>query len=275
MFSKLATTVVFLSSFTSVALSHSFVQQIWANGVHYDGWDANGDLSAYPSTTPAWFTANRGGGPINPFELRDPMIICARGGSNANTSAPVSPGTDVRVRWWMAGQTWPRGHHGPVIDYIAPCNGPCSKVDMTTLKFVKIAQRGWIDSSDPGNDGEGNWATDLIIDNDGQWNIRIPSGLAPGEYVLRHELVALHPAGKSTGPYSKEGAEFYPQCINLKVTGSGTKQVTGGVDARTLYTGGEPGFMLNIHETGPSHPDYVVPGPAVWSGALTARSFEA
>ncbi|PVH95596.1 lytic polysaccharide monooxygenase [Periconia macrospinosa] len=275
MLSTLPTSLFFFSSLTSVAFGHSMVQEIWANGVHYNGWDPNGDLSAYPNTTPGWYTTNTGGGPVNPVDARNRPIICAPGGSNANFSAPVAPGTDVRVRWFQAGQSWPRGHHGPIINYIAACNGPCSTVDMTTLKFVKISQKGWIDATSPGNDNEGNWATDELIANDGQWTIRIPSGLKAGEYVLRHELIALHVAFTSTGPYSATGAEFYPQCVSLKVTGSGTKTITGGVDARTLYTGAEPGLTVNIHTSGPSHPNYVIPGPAIWSGALSARSFEA
>jgi cellulase len=61
------------------------------------------------------------------------------------------------------------------------------------------------------------------------------------------------------------GAEFYPQCINLKITGNGTKSVRGGVDARTLYTGAESGVAYRtLHETR-QHVDYVVPGPRLWS----------
>lgn len=94
----------------------------------------------------------------------------------------------------------------------------------------------------------------------------MPPNLAPGEYVLRHEIIALHVAFTSTGPYSLDGAEFYPQCVSLQVDGTGTKAITGGVDARTLYKGNEPGLTLNIH-TSPDHAGYVIPGPPVWTGA--------
>lgn len=96
--------------------------------------------------------------------------------------------------------------------------------------------------------------------------MRIPARLAPGEYVLRHEIIALHVAFTSTGPYSLDGAEFYPQCVSLKVLGEGEVAITGGVDARTLYRGDEPGLVLNIHST-PDHSDYVMPGPAIWTAA--------
>ena len=84
--------------------------------------------------------------------------------------------------------------------------------------------------------------------------------------MLRHEIIALHVAFTSTGPYSLDGAEFYPQCVSLKVEGSGTKTITGGVDARSLYKGNEPSLTLNIHST-PDHEGYVIPGPPLWTEA--------
>ncbi|KAF2865792.1 glycoside hydrolase [Massariosphaeria phaeospora] len=107
----------------------------------------------------------------------------------------------------------------------------------------------------------------MIADN-GTWPVRVPSNLKAGEYVIRHELIALHVANNAIGQgdYPADGAEFYPQCVTIKVPGTGTKVITGGVDARTLYKGSEPGLAINIHTTN-MHWDYQFPGPAVWSGA--------
>lgn len=44
----------------------------------------------------------------------------------------------------------------------------------------------------------------------------IPQNLAPGNYLIRHEIIALHLA-TSVG-----GAEFYPSCAQVKVGGSGS-----------------------------------------------------
>jgi len=63
------------------------------------------------------------------------------------------------------------------------------------------------------------------------------------------------------------GAELYPACINLAVTGNGTKVVADGVDARTFYTGAEPGLAYKTLHTTREHGDYVIPGPKMWSGA--------
>jgi cellulase len=259
--------IVVFSALCSVTFGHSLVADIWADGVHYDGFDPNVNLNAYPSNTPGWYTTNVGGSPLYPIDTDQPQIICAKGGSNANTSVPVTAGTDVRLRWWQVNVSWPSSHHGPIINYLAPCNGPCSKVDITTLKFVKISERGFVRQT---NESEGYWAADELITDDGSWNIRIPAQLAPGEYVLRHEIIALHVAFTGTGAYSSSGAEFYPQCVSLKVEGSGTEEIVGGVDARTFYNGSEPSLRLNIHE-GFDHSNFVIPGPLLWTGAGTTK----
>ena len=71
-----------------------------------------------------------------------------------------------------------------------------TSLEVTGLRWFKIAEEGW----DPVSDV---WAVDRLIANNGRWDIRIPNCIAPGEYLLRHELVALHAAG--TYP----GAQFY------------------------------------------------------------------
>ena len=97
---------------------------------------------------------------------------------------------------------WPESHHGPVIDYLAPCsNGDCTTVDKTSLKFFKIAEAGLIsDTTAPGS-----WASDQLIANNNSWSITIPAKIAPGPYVLRHEMIALHSANNANG------AQNYPQ----------------------------------------------------------------
>jgi cellulase len=63
------------------------------------------------------------------------------------------------------------------------------------------------------------------------------------------------------------GPEFYPQCLNFKVTGSGTKTLPTGTAAKSLYRGDEPGLTIkNLHTTA-EHADYIIPGPALWTGA--------
>jgi len=152
----------------------------------------------------------------------------------------------------MEWNTWPESHHGPVIDYMAKCNGDCATVDKTTLEFFKIAEKGIVDNTA----APGTWASDQLIANNNSWSITIPSTIAPGNYVLRHEIIALHSAGNA------DGAQNYPQCINLEVTGSGT-DVPVGTLGEALYTETDPGILVNIYTTGLT---YTIPGPAIYSG---------
>ncbi len=46
--------------------------------------------------------------------------------------------------------------------------------------------------------------------------VTLPSNLAPGNYIIRHEIIALQLA------QSEGGAEFYPSCTQLKVGGDQT-----------------------------------------------------
>jgi cellulase len=100
------------------------------------------------------------------------------------------------------------------------------------------------------------WASQKLIDNGNSWTTTIPKSLAPGNYVVRHEIIALH------GASSANGAQNYPQCFNLKVTGSGTANPTG-VAGTALYKSTDPGIHFNPYTTITSYP---MPGPTVWTG---------
>ena len=52
--------------------------------------------------------------------------------------------------------------------------------------------------------------------NGNVYSTNLPDNLAPGEYLVRHEIIALHLAT------TKGKAEFYPSCQQIKVGGNGT-----------------------------------------------------
>jgi cellulase len=78
-----------------------------------------------------------------------------------------------------------------MITYLANCNGPCETVDKTTLKFFKIDQLGLVDPTVL----DGYWGSDIMIANNNSWSVVIPPSIATGNYVVRHETIALHSAG--------------------------------------------------------------------------------
>jgi cellulase len=45
--------------------------------------------------------------------------------------------------------------------------------------------------------------------------------LAPGNYLVRSEIIALHEADAAYNVNPARGAQFYMECIQLQVTGNG------------------------------------------------------
>jgi hypothetical protein len=77
-------------------------------------------------------------------------------------------------------------------------------------------------------------------------NVTIPSTLAPGNYLLRSEIIALHLAT------TLGGAEFYPSCIQLSVGGSqiGAPTCSEEVTFPGGYSDTDPGILApNVRET--------------------------
>ena len=185
-------------------------------------------------------------GPVEDVSSSD--ITCNKGATAAPISAPVTAGSDVSFFW----TTWPESHRGPAMTYMAKCPGSCSDADPTTLSFFKIDEAGL--------NADGTWASDDLIANNGTYTSTIPSDIAPGNYIIRHELLALHSAGTSGG------AQFYPMCANVEVTGSGTAN-PAGVKFPGAYAASDEGILVNIYNNPTS---YVIPGPAVYGGGASA-----
>ncbi|KAJ0417650.1 glycosyl hydrolase family 61-domain-containing protein [Aspergillus carlsbadensis] len=244
-------TYLSLASLLATAAAHGHVTNIVVNGVYYAGWDINSyPYMETPPVVAAWGTPNTGGGPMDVSSgYTNPDLICSLNATNAQGHVTVAAGDKINLQW----TEWPDTHHGPVIDYLASCNGACETVDKTALEFFKIDGVGLVDNSAV----PGVWGDDQLIDNNNSWMVQIPESIAPGNYVLRHEIIALHSAG------TEGGAQNYPQCFNLQITGSGTDEPTGTLGTE-LYTLDEAGILVNIYS---SLDSYEVPGPALYSGA--------
>lgn len=81
---------------------------------------------------------------------------------------------------------------------------------------------------------------------------------------MRHEIFALHIADKIGG------AQSYPQCINLKITGSGT-EAPEGIGAMKFYGEKDVGILIDIWGFNGT---YVIPGPRIWDGATDSGAGE-
>jgi cellulase len=66
------------------------------------------------------------------------------------------------------------------------------------------------------------------------------------------------------------GAQNYPFCFNLAISGNGTDK-PAGVLATTFYTAKNSGIMYHF-DGPPPLPAYTIPSPALYSGAITTVS---
>jgi cellulase len=229
-------------SLAAAVKAHGHIASVIADGVEYPG-AVPGNV---PADTVGWTANNLDNGFVEPNSVGGNDIACHKSATPGSEGATVAAGGSVTLQW----NTWPESHHGPVIDYIAKVDGDFSSASAGSLQFAKIAEAGLVSGNNPGT-----WASDELIANGNAWTVDIPSSLAPGNYVLRHEIIALHAAGQPNG------AQFYPQCVNLVVTGGGSATPSGST-ASSLYSANDPGVVFNLYEAFTSYP---IPGPSVWS----------
>lgn len=238
----LVAAVVPLLALASSVSAHGFITSIDAGGTSYPGADPNNPNDE----SPGWQAQNTDNGFVAPSDFSTAAIACHKEAVAPSVAASVAAGDVMRLTW----NTWPDSHHGPVLDYLAPCSD-CSSADAESLSFVKLDEAGLVSGSNPGT-----WATDELMDDSFSWDVTIPSDLAEGTYVLRHEIIALHSAAQ------EDGAQSYPQCINIEVTGGGSATPDDGEPATSFYTPSDPGIQFNLYEDFDSYP---IPGPEVWA----------
>ncbi|KAI9689311.1 MAG: hypothetical protein M1822_009961 [Bathelium mastoideum] len=238
----------------STVAAHGQVSGIVANGLFYEGYSPSMQYSNPAPVVIGWsIPEDLSNGFVASSDLTSPDVICHVNATPAQGHANVAAGDVVELQW----TPWPSSHHGPVIDYLANCNGPCESVDKTKLEFFKIDGVGLTND----NPVPGTWATDELIANNNSWVVTIPKDIAPGNYVLRHEIIALHSAEEAGG------AQLYPHCVNLAITGSGTDKPTGTLGT-ALYKEADPGIEVNIYA---SLASYVIPGPSPIASAVSMK----
>jgi cellulase len=238
-----------LATLASTVSAHGHLQSVGASGTIYAGFN---NSILYSNTKPdliAWSDTVKDNGYVSDYT--SPDMICHAGAGNAKLAAPVNGGDTVTFNW----DTWPTSHHGPVITYLAKCDGDCADADKASLKWFKIDAVGIVS----GDSNTGTWASDKLIANQFKWDVKIPDSIASGNYVARHEIIALHSAN------NVGGAQNYPQCINLEVKSSGS-DVPEGVVGTELYTAQDKGIFVNIYYPGFQADEYDMPGPALYTG---------
>ncbi|KAF8880640.1 glycoside hydrolase family 61 protein [Infundibulicybe gibba] len=162
---------------------------------------------------------------------QNPAVNCGPNAQASSLIADAQPGSQFTFDW-TAGNLAPWPHNtGPMLTYMASCGATtCDKFDSSKAQWFKIQQVG--------RKANGEWAqADLM--NGAKAEVTLPSNIAPGNYLIRHEIIALHLA---TAP---GGAEFYASCTQLKVGGNqkGVPAASELVSLPGAYSDTDPGIL--------------------------------
>ncbi|KAK7205290.1 glycosyl hydrolase family 61-domain-containing protein [Myxozyma melibiosi] len=237
--------------FVASVAAHGWVKDLlvddeWYTGSlpYYDSWQ---------SPTPeriVWSFWSAGNNPVT--NVTSSAVTCNLDAQTAAITADINAGDNITFYW----TDWIVSHKGPVITYLANCDGPCEDLtDPTTLSYFKIDEAGYYEDDDV-------WASDNLRTNNNSWTVTIPSDIASGFYLIRHEIIAVHLA------YEEGKAEIYPMCANLKITGSGSAEPSG-VSFPGAYQETDPGLFINIYW---EFSTYQIPGPTLYTPAATSTS---
>ncbi|KAK7938067.1 glycosyl hydrolase family 61-domain-containing protein [Apiospora aurea] len=185
--------------------------------------------------------------------LDTPNLVCNVNGAKAAPAFVTAAAGDTVTFEWMHDKKGDDiidgSHKGPIITYIAPYTDDAG----TGPIWSKIDEEGL---------AGGKWAVDNLIAAKGKKDVKIPADLKAGKYLVRQEIIALHEADAAPTANGR-GAQFYPACAQLDITGAGAAVPDQKFDINS-YQGTDPGIKFNIYGGATS---YKIPGPAVWSAA--------
>ncbi|KAL1674324.1 glycoside hydrolase family 61 protein [Schizophyllum commune] len=240
--------------------AHGYVSSITIDGEEHKGPNVAdgeaGDCVKY---------AIRAVNTIDPVKgASNPDILCGPGAKATAQYADAKPGSDIEVQWvGGGGQKWPH-EVGPLLTYLAACpDSACDSWDAKDAQWFKIDEQGMRE--------DGTWVhQDLMQGLPAK--LTLPTTLAPGAYLLRHEIIALHNA------INKGGAEFYESCAQIKVAGGDDDDADDGAKMQRreegkpdeselvtfpgAYKDDDKGILVDAYDLA-SPDDYVFPGPPV------------
>jgi hypothetical protein len=201
-----------------------------------------------------WSNRKRDTGFLTPHDFASPDFACHKNWRNADSSAPVSAGGTIKFKWDTI------NHPGDVITYLANCRGPCETVKPDALRFFKIEESGLLRNGRHRDNG-GYWAINKLYDDANSWTVTLPTDIVPGNYVIRHEAIALQFADN---PMS---SQHYIFCASLQINGGGGSVDPSGLPASQLYDPEHPGLHLNIRLPNCTVDTYQIPGPPLYNKA--------
>ncbi|KZM22603.1 Lytic cellulose monooxygenase (C1-hydroxylating) [Ascochyta rabiei] len=235
--------VLAVAAASQLASAHTTVWNILVNGKDAGvGNSQGGYIDSPPNNNPV-------------TDVTSSAMTCNVAGVKAAKSIAVKGGDKIAFQWHhdsnqASDDIIASSHKGPIMVYASKAG--------SSYSWTKIWEDGYTD---------GKWAVDKLIAGSytgkaGQHDLTLPN-LAPGEYVLRPEINALHEGDR------QGGAQFYMECVHIKVEGSGTAVLPAGVSFPGAYKATDPGVLFNIYS---GFTSYTAPGPKVWNGASSGSA---
>ncbi|KAJ6451708.1 glycoside hydrolase family 61 protein [Mycena vitilis] len=202
------------------------------------------------STTPAWVNVRQ----TNNFQTLAPVLDVTSPDFRCYDSATAGTASTIAV---AAGSTLGIAcdqtiyHPGVVNVYMAKApSGNVSSFAGDGAVWFKVYQITAVT--------DGGSSISFPAQNLASVSFTLPESLPTGQYLVRMEALALHSAS------TFQGAQWYLSCGQVSVTGGGSGTPGPLVSIPGVYTGNEPGILINIYSPVPAN--YTQPGPAVWTG---------
>jgi hypothetical protein len=240
-------TVAVIAGFAALANAHATWQQLWKNGKDLESTCArlppsNSPIEDYTSTA---LQCN-----VNPAPASGK---CGFAAGDTVTIEMHQHNSRLCTEEGIGGAHW-----GPVLAYMSKVEDAATADGSS--EFFKIYENTW--KKAPGSTQGDNdyWGTKDLNYNCGKLDFTIPEDIAPGDYLLRAEAIALHAASSSGG------AQHYVTCYQVTVTGDGTA-TPAGVKFPEAYSKTGPGLGFSIHQ---DMTEYPAPGPALYARGTEA-----
>ncbi|KAH8833434.1 glycoside hydrolase [Flagelloscypha sp. PMI_526] len=234
---------VALVTLTVAALAHAHhtMQYVWINGVDQG---KNVGIRIPPNNNPV-------------TDVTSTDITCNVGGTSGSSVSTLSvpSGATISFEWHQHDQRTGEdplagGHRGPIQVYIAKAPSTAASFNGQGAVWTKLFSAGLLNATSQ------YWESDLVNTSSGKHDVKLPTSLPAGEYLLRAEHIALHVAS------SYPGAQFYVGCAQIKISSGGSAS-PAKVSLPGAYKGSDPGITVNIYNNLQS---YTAPGPSVWTG---------
>ncbi|KAJ7609384.1 glycoside hydrolase, partial [Mycena polygramma] len=192
----------------------------------------------------------------NNLPIKDPRsldLTCGRSAAPATQLAAAKPGDVIKLGWKTLAEGGRWFHDvGPMMVYMTECGSE----EACKGEGFNASEAEWFKIAEQGVGADGTWAQ-AKLDTGAPATLTLPPTLAPGNYLLRFEIIALHTA------QTPGGAEFYPACAQLRVSGSGTGKPAASelVKLPGAYQGTDNGILVDVYDLPAG--EYVFPGPKV------------